>query len=32
MVMHEILVDGLVGIASGDNPRLIENKLQGYLS
>lgn len=31
MVMREILVDGLVAIASGDNPRLIENKLRGYI-
>jgi chemotaxis protein MotA len=31
IVMREILVDGLVAIASGDNPRLIENKLQGYV-
>lgn len=31
MIMHDILVDGLVGIASGDNPRVIENKLQGYV-
>ena len=30
MVMREILIDGLVAIASGENPRYIENKLQGY--
>lgn len=29
--MREMVVDGLVGIANGDNPRLIEIKLQGYL-
>ena len=29
--MREMVVDGLVGIANGDNPRLIETKLQGYL-
>lgn len=29
---REMLVDGLVGIANGDNPRLIESRLQGYLS
>ena len=29
--IYEMIVDGLVGIASGDNPRLIEAKLQGYL-
>ena len=28
--MREMVVDGLVGIANGDNPRLIEIKLQGY--
>ena len=32
MVMREILVDGLIAIASGENPRYIENKLQGYIS
>lgn len=31
MLMREIMVDGLAGIASGDNPRIIENKLQGYV-
>lgn len=29
---REMYVDGLVGIANGDNPRLIESRLQGYLS
>lgn len=28
---HEILCDGLAGIAQGDNPRIIEAKLKGYL-
>lgn len=28
--MREMIVDGLVGIANGDNPRLIEIRLQGY--
>lgn len=32
LVMREILVDGLIAIASGENPRYIENKLQGYIS
>ena len=32
IVMQEMLVDGLLGIASGDNPRVIESKLQGYTS
>jgi len=30
--MREMIVDGLVGIANGDNPRLIEIKLQGYFN
>lgn len=29
--MREMLVDGLVGIAVGDNPRIIEGRLKGYL-
>lgn len=29
--MREMVVDGLVGIANGDNPRLIEIKLQSYI-
>jgi chemotaxis protein MotA len=29
--MREILVEGLVSIAQGDNPRHIESKLQGFL-
>lgn len=29
--MREMLVDGLVGIAKGENPRLIENRLNGYI-
>lgn len=28
---QEMLVDGLVGIAVGDNPRIIESRLTGYL-
>jgi chemotaxis protein MotA len=31
IVMREILVDGLVGIASGENPRMIKDRLEGYL-
>lgn len=30
--MREMLVDGLVGIANGDNPRIIESRLQGYIA
>ncbi len=28
---REMMVDGLVGIAVGDNPRIIEGRLKGYL-
>jgi chemotaxis protein MotA len=28
---REMLVDGLIGIAVGDNPRIIEARLKGYL-
>jgi len=28
---REMLIDGLVGIAVGDNPRIIEGRLKGYL-
>jgi chemotaxis protein MotA len=29
---REMLVDGLVGIANGDNPRIIESRMQGYMA
>lgn len=29
--LREMIVDGLVGIANGDNPRLLEIKLQSYI-
>lgn len=29
--LREMIIDGLVGIANGDNPRLIETKLKSYL-
>lgn len=29
--IREMVVDGLVGIANGDNPRIIESRLQGYV-
>ena len=32
VVMREMLVDGLEAIARGENPRFVENKLQGYIS
>ena len=31
VVVREMVVDGLIGIAHGDNPRLIEARLQGYV-
>ena len=31
VAMREMFVDGLVGIANGDNPRIIESRLQGYV-
>lgn len=30
VVQREMIVDGLVGIANGDNPRIIESRLKGY--
>ena len=32
VAFREMFVDGLVGIANGDNPRIIESRLQGYLT
>ncbi|NWG32117.1 MAG: flagellar motor protein [Rhodocyclaceae bacterium] len=29
--LREMFVDGLVGIANGDNPRVIESRLEGYV-
>lgn len=31
VAMREMYVDGLVGIANGDNPRIIESRLEGYI-
>ena len=31
VVMREMFIDGLVGIANGDNPRIIEGRMQGYI-
>lgn len=31
VAMREMFVDGLVGIANGDNPRVIESRMQGYV-
>lgn len=30
VTLREMFVDGLVGIANGDNPRIIEGRMQGY--
>jgi chemotaxis protein MotA len=30
--VREMFVDGLVGIANGDNPRIIESRLLGYVA
>lgn len=32
VLMREMLVDGLVGIANGENPRLIAGRLEGYMA
>jgi len=32
VVLREMLIEGLISVANGENPRLIERKLQGYLS
>lgn len=29
--LREMFVDGLIGIANGDNPRIIESRMQGYI-
>lgn len=31
VVAKQVLIEGLISIAEGENPRLIESKLQGYL-
>ena len=32
VIQRQMLVDGLVGVAQGDNPRLIESRMQSYLA
>ena len=32
VVMREMYVDGLIGIANGDNPHVIESRMQGYIA
>ncbi|MDR0379328.1 MAG: MotA/TolQ/ExbB proton channel family protein, partial [Candidatus Accumulibacter sp.] len=31
ITQRELIVDGIIGIANGDNPRIIESRLQGYI-
>jgi chemotaxis protein MotA len=31
VALREMFLDGLVGIANGDNPRIIESRMQGYI-
>ncbi|TAN22922.1 MAG: flagellar motor protein [Acidobacteria bacterium] len=31
-LMHEIMLDGVIGILEGMNPRMLQTKLQGYLA
>lgn len=31
VTLREMVVDGLIGIANGDNPRIVEGRLKGYL-
>ncbi|WP_137935875.1 flagellar motor protein [Chitinivorax sp. B] len=31
VILKEMLIDGLIAIANGENPRLVENKLAGYI-
>ncbi len=31
VTLREMFVDGLIGIANGDNPRIIESRMQGYI-
>jgi chemotaxis protein MotA len=32
IVLREMLIEGLISVANGENPRLIERKLNGYLA
>ena len=32
VTVREMLVDGLVGVANGDNTRIVEGRLQGYIA
>lgn len=32
VAMREMFVDGLIGIANGDNPRIIESRMRGYIA
>jgi len=32
VVLREMYVDGIIGIANGDNPHVIESRMQGYIA
>lgn len=32
VALREMFIDGLVGIANGDNPRIIESRMRGYIA
>ncbi|MDP1607415.1 MAG: flagellar motor protein, partial [Rhodocyclaceae bacterium] len=31
VAIREMFIDGLIGISNGDNPRIIESRMQGYI-
>jgi chemotaxis protein MotA len=31
IAIREMFIDGLIGISNGDNPRIIESRMQGYV-
>jgi len=32
IMLRDMLIEGLIGVANGENPRLIERRLQGFLA
>ncbi|MDI6748071.1 MAG: flagellar motor protein [Rhodocyclaceae bacterium] len=32
IAIREMFIDGLIGISNGDNPRIIESRMQGYIA
>jgi len=32
VTIREMFIDGLIGISNGDNPRIIESRMQGYIA